>query len=155
MPVNEVESLPEVKHVLNAHATDASSSFAKRLITGRAAEQYFMANYGMMPEFSGLALTDTTGWGCGFDFKLSAANSDSFCAVEVKGLREKCGQIQLTDLEYDMADALCDRYYLVLIRNFIEHPFHTIIKNPSNSVLRFAKVERKEVRLSWIANVSE
>lgn len=66
MPVREVESIPEVKRVLSIHDAKASSSFAKSLITGKAAEQYFVANYSTMAEFSGLTLTNTTGWGCGF-----------------------------------------------------------------------------------------
>jgi hypothetical protein len=125
------------------------------LITGKAAEQYFATNYQAMQEFSRLVLTDTTNWGCGFDFKLAAPTGDSFCAVEVKGLRTKYGQIQLTELEHDMAEALSDRYYLVLVRNFVEQPFHTIIRDPSNCPLQFTKVERKEVRFSWTAKITE
>lgn len=155
MPVREVEFIPEVKRVLSIHNAEASSSFAKRLITGKAAEQYFAANYSTMTEFSGLTLTNTTGWGCGFDFKLAPPSGESVLAVEVKGLRTRCGQIQLTELEHDMADALRDRYYLVLVRNFVEEPFHTVINNPADCAIRFTKVERKEIRLSWTANVVE
>lgn len=155
LPAREVESMPEVKRVVRLHDSESSSSFAKRLITGKAAEQYFSSHYAGMPEFAGLTLTDTTGWGCGFDFKLTRLNGDSFSAVEVKGLRARCGQIQMTDLEYEMAKALRDRYYLVLIRNFAEEPFPSVINNPADSTIHFTKVERKEVRLSWTANVVE
>ena len=155
LPAREVESMPEVKRVISIHDADASSSFAKRLITGRAAEQYFVSNYTTMTEFTGLTLTNTTGWGCGFDFKLAQPGVESFCAVEVKGLRARCGQIQMTELEYDMADALRRRYYLVLIRNFVEEPFHTVINDPVDCAIRFTKVERKEIRFSWTANVAE
>jgi len=155
LPVKEVDSMPEVKRVLNIHDVESSSSFAKRLITGKAAEQYFATNYPAMAEFSGLTLTNTTDWGCGFDFKLAKPDGESFCAVEVKGLRSRCGQIQLTELEHDMADALRERYYLVLVRNFMEEPFHTVINNPADCAIRFTKVERKEIRFSWTANVVE
>ena len=155
LPVREVDAIPEVKRVLNIHDAEASSSFAKRLITGKAAEQYFAVNYFSMAEFAGLTLTNATGWGCGFDFKLAPPNGEFVVAVEVKGLRTKCGQIQLTELEYEMADALRDRYYLVLVRNFVEEPFHTVIKNPADCAIRFTKVERKEIRLSWTANIVE
>jgi len=155
MPIREVESIPEVKRVLSIHDADASSSFAKRLITGKAAEQYFAANYSALQEFSSLTLINTTGWGCGFDFKLSHPGGESFCAVEVKGLRTRCGHIQLTELEHDMADALRERYFLVLVRNFAEEPFHTVINNPTDCAIKFTKVERKEIRLSWTANVGE
>ena len=155
MPVREAESMPEVKRVLSIHDAEASSSFAKRLITGKAAEQYFAANYSAMTEFSGLTMTNTTNWGCGFDFKLAQPSGESFCAVEVKGLRARYGQIQLTELEHDMADALRERYYLVLVRNFAEKPFHTVINNPADCAIQFTKVARKEIRISWTANVGE
>jgi hypothetical protein len=108
-----------------------------------------------MTEFSGMTLTNTTGWGCGFDFKLAHPKGEPYCAVEVKGLRARCGQIQFTELEHDMAEALRERYYLVLVRNFVEEPFHTVINNPADCAIRFTKVERKEVRFSWTANVVE
>ncbi len=152
-PDTQAESLPEVKRVLRAHARDAGSSFAKRLITGRAAEQYFVTNYKGMTEFSGLEATDTTGWGCGFDFKLVAPGGNSFRAVEVKGLRTKSGQVQMTELEHDMADTLTGRYYLVLVRNFVERPFHTVIRDPTHCGIKFTKVARREVRFTWSASV--
>jgi hypothetical protein len=155
LPTPEAASMPEVKRVLNLHNPEPSASFAKRLITGKAAERYFASHYTGMTEFAGLMLTDTTGWGCGFDFKLARPNADWFSAVEVKGLRARCGQIQMTDLEFEMADALRERYYLVLIRNFAEDPFHTVINNPAKSTIRFTKVARKEIRLCWTASIVE
>jgi len=155
LPTPETESMPEVKRVLNLHNPQPSSSFAKRLITGKAAEAYFLAHHASMTEFAGSTITDTTAWGCGFDFKLVRPKCDSFSAVEVKGLRAKCGQIQMTELEFDMAEALRDKYYLVLVRNFAEAPFHNVINDPTKSAIRFTKVERKEIRLSWNANIVE
>ena len=155
IPASGAASIPEVRRILSLHDADADSSFAKRLITGRSAEQYFAGNYSDMAEFSGLELTNTTGWGCGFDFKLSQPGGDAFCAVEVKGLRTKSGQIQMTELEHDMAHELRDRYYLVLVRNFIERPYHTVINDPLNCEIQFTKVERQEVRMAWTASVGE
>jgi hypothetical protein len=155
LPTPEAESMPEVKRVLHLRDLEPCASFAKRLITGKAAEQYFASRYAAMKEFTGLALTETTNWGCGFDFKLTRPNTEWFSAVEVKGLRTRCGQIHMTDLEYEMAEALRDRYYLVLVRNFAEEPFHTVIKDPIKSTLQFTKVERQEIRVSWNASVVE
>jgi hypothetical protein len=155
LPVDEVESMPEVKRVLSIHDSDGASSFAKRLITGKAAEQYFSANCTKMPEFEGFRATNTTAWGCGFDFKLASESGDSYRAVEVKGLRTRCGQIQMTQLEHDMADALLDAYYLVVVRNFVETPFHTIVRNPVRSSLTLTRVERPEVRVSWSVSVDD
>ena len=155
VPTHEAEVGPEIARVLRSHSQDASSPFAKRLITGRAAEHYFTSKYLGMAEFSNTVLTDTTTWGCGFDFKLKSTVDDIFCAVEVKGLRNRCGQIQMTELEYEVAQALNERYFLVLIRNFVEHPFHTIIQNPAQSALQFKKAARRELRYTWQTNVAE
>jgi hypothetical protein len=155
VPATEAESIPEVERVLNLHDPKPSASFANRLITGRAAEQYFIAHYIDMSEFAGASVVDTTAWGCGFDFKLTRPSHDSFSAVEVKGLRTRCGQIQMTELEFAMAEALKDRYYLVLVRNFVETPFHSVINNPVKSSICFTRVERKEIRFSWNANIVE
>ena len=155
LPAAKAESMPEVKRVLNLLNPEPAASFAKRLITGKAAEQYFVSHYAEMTEFEGAALTDTTDWGCGFDFKVTPHESSSFFAVEVKGLRGRSGQIQMTDLEFEVADALRERYYLVLVRNFVEAPFHNLISDPTKSALKFTRVERKEIRLSWNTNIVE
>jgi len=154
-PNQELVQLPEISKVLKKYDEGADSSFAKRLITGRAAEEYFRSNYLQMPEFDSCQLTDTTQWGCGFDFKMTTTKSDSFSAVEVKGMRNRCGQVQMTDLEYAMADELADKFYLVLVRNFVEVPFHSVIRNPLRSDLDFARIERKEIRISWLTNIRE
>lgn len=152
-PDEELQLQPKIKRILQKYAGGADSSFAKRLITGKAAEEYFVANYIRMPEFSGQMLTDTTNWGCGFDFKLTLPSDGMYLAVEVKGLRDRGGQVQFTTLEYEMAHALAERYFLVLVRNFSELPFHSVYRNPLRSELQFNRVEREEVRVSWVANV--
>jgi hypothetical protein len=154
LPETAAESLPEVTHILSAHIAETHKSFAQRLITGKAAEQYFVSHYAGMKEFANLVLTDTTAWGCGFDFKLSPLSGDSYVAVEVKGLRSKCGQVQMTELEHDVAGALGGRYFLVLVRNFAEQPFHTLFENPANSRLKFTRVGRRELRFSWTAKIT-
>jgi len=155
LPAPPAETIQEVKRVLELRTPDPSASFAKRLITGRAAERYFVAHCAEMAEFAGARLTDTTGWGCGFDFKVMPQKSSTFYAVEVKGLQGRSGQIQMTDLEFEVAEVLRDRYFLVLVRNFVELPFHTVINNPTKSAIHFTRVERQETRLSWHASVGD
>jgi hypothetical protein len=46
------------------------SHFAKRLITGLAAEQYFEAVQPRLAEFKDCTVENTTRLGCGFDFRL-------------------------------------------------------------------------------------
>ena len=156
LPAREADSMLEVKRVLNLHDPEPSASFAKSLITGKAAESYFVTHHKDMAEFATAQLTDTTGWGCGFDFKMTPHGHDPhpFYAVEIKGLRGRSGQIQMTDLEFEMAEALRERYFLVLVCNFIEAPFHNVINNPTKSAIQFKQVKQKEIRVSWTANIN-
>ena len=85
---------------------DVSSGFAKRLITGLAAEQYFESVQPNLPEFHGYALENTTRLGCGYDFRLSTPERNDFLAIEVKGLREQMGSISLTPREHEAAAAM-------------------------------------------------
>src|SRR5208337_3053386 len=75
---------------------ERASGFAKRLITGLAAERYFESVHATVTEFRGCAIENVTQLGCGYDFKLSRNASKEFLAVEVKGLREQTGSISLT-----------------------------------------------------------
>lgn len=131
---------------------DKSKTFAKRLITGQAAEQYFRDNYQSVPTFYGLAFEETTKFGCGFDFKV--LHDAGFYAVEVKGLEKIKGSIGLTDKEYKTAFYLKENYFVFLVKNFIEMPVHDIFKNPVFSQeLDFVKNERTIKQVSWNASV--
>jgi hypothetical protein len=85
--------------------TDGESHFAKRLITGLAAEQYFESAHTGVPEFKGYVLENTTRLGCGYDFRLRLDDSKDFLAVEVKGMKERTGGLALTPKEYDVASS--------------------------------------------------
>ncbi len=128
-----------------------TSSFAKRLITGRAAEHYFQATYQRLPEFLQCDLEDTTGQGCGYDFRLWPRSGSKFKAVEVKGIAESSGSVSLTAKEYDTAITLEDRFFLFVVKNFRDKPFHEIHGNPIAGPLRFSRQERVVVQVSWSA----
>jgi hypothetical protein len=132
---------------------ESESHFVKRLVTGLAAEQYFASVQASLPEFAGYAIENTTRLGCGYDFRLSAAASVDFLAVEVKGLKERKGALSLTPKEYEVAAALKDRFFLFVVKNFQESPFHEIFQNPLSGELRFKKSERLVIHVSWLTNV--
>ncbi|MCX6854395.1 MAG: DUF3883 domain-containing protein [Verrucomicrobia bacterium] len=132
--------------------TDASS-FAKRLITGKAAEQYFINRFDTLPEFTGYELEDTTSIGCGYDFRLWPSQGTDFKAVEVKGMAERSGGLLLTNKEYNSAAKLTNRFFLVVVRNFRETPFHTVHANPLAGSLSFIRRERVIVDVSWTSTV--
>jgi len=132
---------------------DAESLFIKRLTTGLAAEHYFESVHSGLPEFKGFQLENTTRLGCGYDFRLSGCGRKDFLAVEVKGLRERAGSLALTPKEYEMAGALSDRFFLFVVKNFQQYPFHEVYQNPLSGALIFKKTERVLVQVSWSANV--
>jgi hypothetical protein len=74
-------------------------------------------------------------------------------AVEVKGLKDQRGSVAMTPKEYDVASALRDRFFLFVVRNFRESPFHEIFKNPVGGNLQFRKIERVTIQTSWLTSV--
>jgi uncharacterized protein DUF3883 len=132
---------------------ESESQFANRLITGLAAEQYFESVQSKLSEFKGYSVENTTRLGCGYDFRLRIEANPDFLAVEVKGLKGLTGSLSLTPKEYEIATALRDRFFLFVVKNFQETPFHEIFRNPLSGRLRFKKNERVTVHISWLASV--
>lgn len=135
-----------------AGLSDASESFAKRMMTDRGAENYFEMHYTDVDRFSPCEVKRTTDLGCGFDFKLTPPHED-FLGVEVKGLREKQGQIQLTEKEYKMAHSLKKRFYRYVVTNFASMPIPQVIEDPLHSGITFElKTSSVETKV-WTANI--
>jgi hypothetical protein len=131
----------------------AESLFAKRLITGLAAERYFESVQPSHSQFKNYILENTSRLGCGYDFRLTKDKEKDFLAIEVKGLKEKTGSLSLTPKEYDVAANLTDRFFLFVVKNFRETPFHEIYPNPLAGHLRFKRKERVTVNISWLTSV--
>jgi hypothetical protein len=133
---------------------ESESSFARRLITGLAAEHYFESVQPTLPEFKDLIVERTTQFGCGYDFRLrTQPNHKDFLAVEVKGLNEQTGSLSMTPKEYEVASALRERFFLFVVRNFRESPLHEIFQNPLSGRLQFRKTERVLIQVAWLATV--
>ena len=134
-----------------ARAAGSNESVARRLITGRAAEEYFKEKYPTISQFHGYELKDTTNLACGFDFKMLFGN-DFYC-VEVKGLNLKTGSVQLTEKEFGVASELKQRYCLFVVRNFAETPEHQTFFDPLNCGLSFRKTERKVTQINYLTTL--
>ena len=131
---------------------EKESSFAKRLITGQAAEQYFKDNFLSLDLFRGYSIEDTTKIGCGFDFKLMPEKKDFYFGIEVKGLNDQSGNIALTNKEHTVAGILKDRYFIFLVKNFKEKPYHQIYRDPIEKLV-FKKVEKNVLQINWNVTV--
>lgn len=128
------------------------SYFAQRLTTGLAAERYFESILPNLSQFKGYGLQNATGLGCGYDFRLESDGPQSFLAVEVKGLNGVAGTLSLTPKEHEIASTMRDRFFLFVVKNFRESPFHEIFQNPLSSELKFRKKERVTIQVSWVAS---
>ena len=73
-------------------------------------------------------LNDTRDLGCGYDFSVNSGGTKS--CLEVKGLDGDTGGISFTSKEWQVAEALGDEYYLVIVRNISNSPSIQIIQNP-------------------------
>ncbi|PQJ78082.1 protein NO VEIN domain-containing protein [Polaribacter porphyrae] len=142
----------QIKKFINKEIrSDYSEIISKRLLTGKAAEEYFKMEFSKINLFNSYSLKDTTNMACGFDYKLSIDNN--YYCVEVKGLNSNKGNILLTEKEYLIAEKLKSKYCLFIVKNFQEKPFHEIIFDPIHSNLDFKKVKREVLQVSYNASI--
>ena len=132
---------------------ETENSFAKRLITGQAAENFFEERFLDFAEFRDCSIKNTTKAGCGFDFKLSRDSEPDFLGVEVKGLNLAFGMVLMTAKEHTVASLLKNRFFLVVVKNFCDKPFCSIYRNPLDSSLVFKRTERTLLQINWSVSV--
>jgi hypothetical protein len=133
--------------------SNSGESVAKRLMTGKSAESYFMSNYNSIALFEGYNLTDTTNFGCGFDFKLSLGTK--FFCVEVKGLNAGYGSISFTEKEFFVAKEMKEKYCLFIVSNFARKPIHQYFIDPLNSGIEYKKVEKQVIVVNYTASIKK
>jgi hypothetical protein len=125
------------------------SSFAKRLLTGVAAENFFLENYNKHMSFRSGSVRDMTKIGCGYDFSVHPSAGGEILAVEVKGVGQKQGGILMTEKEYDVATSMAERYFLYVVVGMDMVPSAVVYKNPVTSSLSFRRMERSVSQISW------
>lgn len=125
------------------------SSFAKRLLTGVAAENFFLENYDKHKAFTSASVRDMTKAGCGYDFSVHPSAGGDVLAVEVKGIGQKQGGILMTEKEYEVASVLAERYFLYVVIGMDGVPSAAVYKNPIMSTLSFKRLERSVLQISW------
>ncbi|WP_375164558.1 DUF3427 domain-containing protein [Domibacillus sp.] len=110
------------------HVEETPALYTTRGITGKKAEELFQQFYqdGRIIDLD-VSLKNTTMEGTGYDFKMSGESGYVF---EVKGLRERNGNIMFTDKEWTTAKELRERYFLVVIRNVDGEPEPKVIADP-------------------------
>lgn len=144
--------LIEVKEICDIELGE--TSFAKRLITGVAAERFFQTSFPNLTEFQAHTLTNVSQYGCGFDFRADPVGGTNYCAIEVKGISSLNGGIMLTAKEHRVAKHLRDRYFLCVVRNFTEKPYISIFQDPIHCGLDLSRKERIETVVSWHTKIA-
>ena len=144
-----VDEYVEISDIKSNHPITRERKFlANRIITGKAAEEYFVMNYRNIPTFSDFNLTDTTNLGCGFDYKLSLNTANFY--VEVKEINNRQGSILMTEKEHSMAEDLLERYCLFVVSNFKDSPMHQLFFDPLHcDNLLFHRQERQVIQVSY------
>lgn len=100
---------------------------AERLLTGRRAEEFFLAHSQSLIGIEPDELEDRRQSACGYDFGVKRLPKVS---IEIKGLKQVTGEILFTDREWSEASTRLEDYWLVVIGNLDAKPRGKVLRNP-------------------------
>ena len=123
---------------------------AERLLTGRRAEEYFLANSSSLIEVATEEIVDLRHSACGFDFGVQRRPE---WAIEVKGIKERQGSLQFTDREWSEARMRNANYWVVVVGNLSAQPHVRIIRDPYHSLNVHSRIRRALV-VEWHSYIS-
>ena len=126
------EEVADIIDLISDDIVTKKKGFVVRSITGRKAEEFFMAHHSDHGQPISGNLVDTRDLGCGYDFRIEGGQK--ICFVEVKGMSDLTGGIVFTDKEWNTARKEGDKYYLAIVRNVIDSPDIQLIQNPAKSL---------------------
>jgi len=133
-----------------AVTTRVAYNVAERLLTGRRAEEYFLAHCYDIVGVEPRNIVDVRDAAVGFDFAVRAVERR---AIEVKGLKALRGDIQFTDREWSEARFRADDYWLVVVGGITDTPTARMLTNPC-SVLDARCAYQRAIRPVWRASIS-
>jgi hypothetical protein len=123
---------------------------AERLLTGRRAEEYFLANSQQLIQVPPTNIIDLRNAACGYDFGIQA---QPHWAIEVKGLKANRGVIQFTDREWTEAKLRRVDYWLVVVGNLATQPLSKVFRDPYHSLTIHSRY-RQTVAIEWTATIT-
>jgi hypothetical protein len=127
-----------------------AQNVAERLLTGRRAEDYFLAHSDALVGIKKEELTDCRQSACGFDFGVIKRPK---LGIEIKGLKLKMGEILFTDREWKEARTRCKNYWLVVIGNLDSAPQGRLVHDPYH-VLEATCSYQVTVSAVWRSKIS-
>lgn len=110
-----------------AVVTRRPANVAERLLTGRRAEEYFLAHSLRLANVAPPDVLDLRQSALGFDFGVQGRPEQ---AIEVKGLKPMSGGIQFTDREWAEAKHRRTNYWLVVVGNLAVDPVARVVRDP-------------------------
>lgn len=108
-----------------------AQNIAERLLTGRRAEEYFLAHSQSLVGFGADELVDRRQAACGYDFGVTRTPE---VGIEIKGLKLTTGELLFTDREWREASARLENYWLVVIGNLDSKPRGKVLRNPQRNL---------------------
>lgn len=104
---------------------------AERLLTGRRAEEYFLAHSMSLVGIEPQRLVDRRQGACGYDFGVTRLPE---VGIEVKGLKHVSGDLLFTDRKWSEANTRLENYWLVVIGNLESKPRGKVLRNPHRNL---------------------
>jgi len=104
---------------------------AERLLTGRRAEEYFLAHSQSLVGFAADELVDRRQAACGYDFGITRLPE---VGIEIKGMKFTTGELLFTDREWSEASARLENYWLVVIGSLNSKPRGKVLHNPHGNL---------------------
>lgn len=129
---------------------NVASAVAERLLTGRRAEEYFLKNSYEIVGVKSENLVDYRINASGFDFAINSSDGRVF---EIKGIKDKKGDILFTDREWLEAERRSKNYILVVIGQLKSTPVSKVIIDPRNT-LKVTCVWQQTISASWRSTVA-
>jgi hypothetical protein len=143
--------LEAARDALDALAEEqrAPAAAAERLLTGRRAEEFVLAECRHVLGVAREALVDHRDRLLGFDFEI---RDERAIVVEVKGLRTQSGNLLFTDREWREAHARRKRYWVAVVGNALTQPRARLYVDPI-AQLNARCVYERTVSARWRATV--
>jgi hypothetical protein len=146
---NQEEATAEAIDSL-ARVHKVAANVAERLLTGRRAEEYFLANALRIANVAPERLRDCRLDAAGYDFGVADAPET---AIEVKGIKTVQGSILFTDREWVEAKKRGGQYWLVIVGNLLVKPQAKMILNPYAN-LTVSSAYQQSISVTWRSSVS-
>lgn len=137
-----IDSLAVVTHI--AH------NVAERLLTGRRAEEYFLAHSESLLQVPASRILDMRSAATGFDF---GVEGNAAWAIEVKGMKPLRGEVEITDREWAEARLRRENYWMVVVGGLAATPTARVIQDPYTALSATSRI-RSTLTAVWRARVS-